>query len=63
MFTAACVAPMALPSASGADAKGCIKGAIVGGVAGHMEPKSGLRFDNYPLAANRSHFPGNPLSS
>ncbi|MHC2898528.1 uncharacterized protein YcfJ [Bradyrhizobium barranii subsp. barranii] len=36
IFTAACLAAMALASASGADAKGCIKGAIVGGVAGHM---------------------------
>jgi hypothetical protein len=35
-FTAACVAAMALASTCGAEAKGCMKSAIVGGVAGHM---------------------------
>jgi outer membrane lipoprotein SlyB len=33
---AACVAAISLAFAPAADAKGCIKGATVGGVAGHM---------------------------
>jgi hypothetical protein len=36
ILTTACVAAISVVSLSGADAKGCIKGAIVGGVAGHM---------------------------
>jgi hypothetical protein len=35
IFATACVAAISMASVSGADAKGCIKGAIVGGAAGH----------------------------
>jgi uncharacterized protein YcfJ len=36
MMVAACAAAISLAFAPAADAKGCIKGAIVGGVADHM---------------------------
>jgi hypothetical protein len=36
MMEAACAAAISLAFAPGAEAKGCIKEAIVGGVAGHM---------------------------
>lgn len=36
MLAAACTAVISLAYTSAADAKGCIKGAVVGGVAGHM---------------------------
>jgi uncharacterized protein YcfJ len=32
----ACATDLSMASTAGADAKGCIKGAIVSGVAGHM---------------------------
>ena len=35
IFAMACATALSLASINGADAKGCIKGAIVGGVAGH----------------------------
>ena len=36
MLAAACAAAISIASAPGAEAKGCIKGAVVCGVAGHM---------------------------
>jgi hypothetical protein len=36
IFAAACVAAISLAFMPGADAKGCIKGALVGGAAAHM---------------------------
>ena len=36
ILAAACVAAISLAFVPGADAKGCINGAIIGGVAGHM---------------------------
>jgi hypothetical protein len=36
ILTTACAAAISVVSLSGADAKGCIKGAIVGGVARHV---------------------------
>jgi hypothetical protein len=35
-LAATCVVAVSLALVGSADAKGCIKGAIVGGVAGHM---------------------------
>jgi hypothetical protein len=37
VLAAACAAAVSFALAPAADAKGCIKGAIVGGVAGHHE--------------------------
>jgi hypothetical protein len=37
ILAAACMAALSLASVGSADAKGCIKGAIVGGVAGERE--------------------------
>jgi uncharacterized protein YcfJ len=36
MLVTACAAAISLAYAPGADAKGCIKGAVIGGAAGHM---------------------------
>ena len=36
LLGAVCIAAMALVASGAAEAKGCIKGAIVGGAAGHM---------------------------
>jgi hypothetical protein len=36
MLVTACAAAISLAYAPGADAKGCIQGAVIGGAAGHM---------------------------
>ena len=41
-FAIVSVAALSLVSASVADAKGCIKGALIGGVAGHYASRHGV---------------------